>query len=89
MKVVYKYELPQKNNSIIMNEGAEVLKVMWQRHLPCLWAIVDTERPLVTRKFTIYQTGEQIVEPEYAMWIATFGVFENDLIYHCFETFEP
>ncbi len=89
MRTVHKFKLPYGSNVIDIHEGAETLSVMVQDDVPCLWAIVDTERPVVKRHFIIYATGSELKEPETLLWVATFGHLDNNFIYHCFEIVEP
>lgn len=58
-RTIYKYGLGGLNSHITveMPEGADVLTFQYQADQPCIWALVDTERPAVIRHFLIHGTG--------------------------------
>jgi hypothetical protein len=67
MLTVYKYPITQAHNAIEMPSGAQVLRIgidpavdvkdlIWLR----LWALVDTDNPIVVRKFIITGTGHPL-----------------------------
>jgi hypothetical protein len=61
MLTVHKYPFRVLDRVVLMMpEGAEVLHVEYQHGRPCLWALVDTERILVTHHFRIFGTGEEV-----------------------------
>ena len=54
MKVIYKYQLSIGNKmDIPMPLFAKVLTVQVQREVPYIWALVDTENPIVPKTFRI------------------------------------
>ena len=92
VKKIYKYELEVTDEQIIkMPEGAKILCVQVQREIPCLWAIVDTEkkdkpekRKIVTRG-TGHPLSYGINHTEY---IGTFQLLDGSFVGHVFEILE-
>lgn len=54
MKVIYKYRVVDQ---IEMPKNALLLSVAMQRNILTLWALVDTEEPLIRRLFFVVRTG--------------------------------
>lgn len=58
MKVIYKYRLPfQEKSKISMPRGANIIRVDGLDGAIWVWAVVDTEQPLVDREFSLFKTG--------------------------------
>ena len=52
--------------------------------LPCIWARVDTERPMVKRKFLLTGTGHTL--PDIHLdHVGTFKMQQHSLVFHLFE----
>jgi hypothetical protein len=86
MKTIWKFQFEVDDNvSIEMPIDAEILTVDTQHEIPCLWALVDSEKDTIKRKFRIYGTGHPIVENKKEKYIGTFQLYKGDLIYHLFE----
>ncbi len=65
MRTVYKYFLPaplRPNFSVPIPDGAEILSAGTSDGRPCLWALVDPDKPVVDREFLLRDTGEPIDE---------------------------
>ena len=61
MLTIHKFPFATTDNvTIEMPEGALILDVQVQEHIPCLWALVDPDAPKVGRSFRIYGTGQPI-----------------------------
>jgi len=62
--VIWKYQLTPSPGTaevaIEMPAGAMVLTVQTQAGQPCLWALVNEEQPLITRRFVIVGTGHPV-----------------------------
>jgi hypothetical protein len=59
MKTIYKYDFRITDRfEIKMPSGANIIHVKLQRGNPYLWAMVDTNRDLVSRFFAIFETGK-------------------------------
>lgn len=84
------WEFPFLSSAIVeiqMPKGAEVMDVEMRASTPCLWAIVDTDHPLETRRFRVYGTGNQLnecVSSHKGSWIATFQ--DGSSVWHIFES---
>ena len=87
MKTIYKYEIELVDNqSIEMPKGAEVLSVQVQNNKPCLWAIVETERPTERKLFKIAGTGNPFdTNLHRYKCIGTFQL--NLFVWHLFELY--
>jgi DNA-directed RNA polymerase subunit RPC12/RpoP len=83
--VIYKYPLPIADEiGIRIPTGAQVLTVQMQKGNPCIWAIVETDAPLITRHFCIRSTGYPFNGKE-GKYIGTFQSLNGDLVFHLFE----
>lgn len=62
-KTIYKYQMPVQEEFIMrLPLGAVIIRMADQGGMLWLWAIVDTEQPLVERKFHAFKTGAAIPE---------------------------
>ena len=58
MKAIYKYRLPFMEYSVVsMPEDANIIRIDGLDGALWMWAIVDTESPLVDREFSLFKTG--------------------------------
>lgn len=58
MKTIYKYSLQVAETQLIdMPQDSKLLCVQIQSGIPCIWAIVDPEKPMRTRKIIMGGTG--------------------------------
>jgi len=64
MITIYKYLFPTCNpNSIAdvrLPKGSQVIRLDPEEGHALLWAIVDTEAPIVTRRFALHKTGSNM-----------------------------
>lgn len=61
MKCIYKYRVPfMETSTVAMPDGAEVIRVDGLDGAIWMWAIVDTNNPLVGREFKLYKTGGEM-----------------------------
>lgn len=62
MKTIWKHTLALTDAMlrIPMPEGSTPVRFAMQNGVPCVWALVDTEREVVTRNFRVYGTGHVI-----------------------------
>lgn len=73
MKKIWKYEIPappawHETSSVALPSGAEVLSVQAQGEAIVLWALCDTEAPLVDRGFWVIGTGWELPDGEGNAW---------------------
>jgi hypothetical protein len=87
MITVYRYILQPTNNSVVaMPEGAEILQVARWKQKDCIWALVDTDKPLVPRVFHVLASGSTADFPSYKLhYIGSFVTDPDIEIYHLFE----
>lgn len=82
MLTIWKYSIPIDDFiAVSMPEGAQVLTVQMQRDTPCIWALVDTEAPLVTCMFRLFGTGNPI-SGDAGEYVGTFQML--GLVFHLF-----
>ena len=82
---IYKYPIGTKDSQgVMMPVGAEILTVQVQNGTPCLWALVDIEKPVVMRHIHTYGTGHD-VEPADYDYIGTYQVPSNGFVFHVLE----
>jgi len=92
MKTIYRYRLDAVEVvSLDMPNGAEVLSVGPPRdgddNPLDLWALVDVEAAMESRRFRIYGTGHTV--PEFnGKFVGTVSLFNGRLIFHVFEEWE-
>ena len=87
-KSIWKFELEVTDKQEIkMPAGAEILTVQTQYGIPCLWAMVDTEKDLSERLIEIFGTGHRVPQDMGVMreYIGTFQLRGGELVFHAFE----
>lgn len=83
---IWKYEIVNKSiQQIELPENAQVLTVQLQDGFPCIWALVDSSKPLKTREFHLYGTGQPIKECDTLKYVGTFQMIDMGLVFHLFE----
>jgi hypothetical protein len=98
MKTIYKYAFPTCNpNSVAMlylPRDAEILRLDTEDGHAFLWAIVDTDKPNVARKFALHKTGSNMdsnfawdTEQEvYNSYVGRFAIWaEMELMMYVFD----
>ena len=92
MNVIYKYPLPIKEKFIlVLPQYANIIRVGDVDGSFWLWAIVNTDAPLVVRHFECYKTGQPI-ETE-LRWLQPLGTLKlfimQELCLYVFENLNP
>jgi len=87
MKTIHKYKLESDNDRIQMPKGAEILCLQVQHNIPCIWALVDPEKPLIGRSFITMGTDWSI-DNDKMSYIGTYQIAAGAFIWHVFETEE-
>ena len=86
---IYKYEVKIEDQfEIKMPKDADIFDVQMQSEVPCMWAMVDTEAEIVTRRFRIIGTGNSIPEFDHVSryeYIGTFQQYNGSLVWHLLE----
>jgi len=85
MITIYKYELRFGESEIGLPKDAKILSLQMQREIPCLWAVVDTEKENTKRRFSTYGTGWPVSFPEKLDYIGTIQESHGTFIWHVFE----
>jgi hypothetical protein len=85
MNTIYKYPLTDDVQSFDIPKDAEILCLQVQNDVPCIWALVDTDKPKVKRHFEIRGTGDS-VPPFRVSYIGTYQLNGGRLVFHVFET---
>jgi hypothetical protein len=86
MYKIYKYPFEIKDEFIIeMPYDSKILNAFCQNDIPCMWALVNPQRKLQKRKFTIIGTGHPIEETYNLEHISTFSQSDGKFIWHLFE----
>lgn len=62
MKTIYKYPIitPIGNATIDIHEDAQFLAVQMQDNVPCIWAVIDTSKPIRSFNVLIAGTGNSL-----------------------------
>lgn len=83
---VWKYAVPMDDTfSIEMPRGAKVLSVAPQTGEVCMWAEVDPDEMMETRRFRMCGTGHPMPVHETRSFVGTFMVHGGILVFHLFE----
>ena len=83
MITIWKYPFAvQDQVKISMPKGAKIVHIESFRG-PCLWALVDTERPIEQRTFYVFGTGHEIVDYQYKSYVGT--LIQPPFVWHFFE----
>ena len=82
MVVIWKYDLANPTQEILMPEDARILSVQMQNESLCLWALVDADKPRVCREFQVYSTGHT-VQDNIKDYLGTVQI--GSLVWHVFE----
>lgn len=73
MKTIYKYPLEVLDEEYYdMPRGTEFLSVQVQNGVPCLWALVDTQRAVAHAKVVIHGTGHPADDVDGMEFVGTF-----------------
>ena len=86
-KVIWKFELDHKGNQEIeLPIDYEILTIQVQNETPCLWVLVDPNKPKEKEIFEIYGTGHEI---HYDMgidrkYVGTFQENKGMYVWHLF-----
>lgn len=85
MKTIWKFGLALDDIvELAMPRYARLLTVQMQRGIPHLWAVVDTDQPVVKRRFRVFGTGHQM-DLDHSNYIGTFQINGGSLVFHLFE----
>jgi len=89
-EVIYKYPIEcVDEQSIDMPTDARILSVQVHRGVPCLWALVDTALPVVSRRIFTFGTEHPLCDAAELRFIDTYQSLGGDLVFHVFENPAP
>lgn len=83
MKTIHKF--PLSFGAIEINQGAKIIHTAAQNDKICVWAIVDTDKPLVLRKVYIIGTGWDFARGDVKEECYVGTVHEDEFIWHIFD----
>lgn len=83
---IYKYPLNAVTyQKVTMPAKSEILTVQVQGDTICLWALVNPDAELKERTIEIYGTGHLLIDSDSLLYISTFMLESNSLVFHVFE----
>ncbi len=86
MKTVWKYSIPVADLVCIeVPKGGKPLCVQVQHETACVWILVDTYQPHVTRQFRVLGTGHDIHPDGAGDYIGSFQLAGGALVFHLFD----
>lgn len=86
MKTIHKFPFKVDDRvTIEMPDGALVLCAQSQRNVPCIFAMVDTDRPKTKRHFSFYGTGHEDRGADRRDYVGTVQTNDGYLVWHIFE----
>ena len=90
MRAVWKFPLGPLNDliDVAMPVGAEIVFVGVQHGEPMLWARVQVEAPLETRRFRVAGTGHVLAD-EVGPHVGSFMLHDGAIVVHVFEDSAP
>ena len=89
-QIIYKYQITQRHQELEMPIGSEIIAFKNQNNIPTIWALVNNDSDYEKRNFTLYNTGEELLDIKNGFVGTYWGTFINnkkDLVKHLFETF--
>lgn len=86
MRIIYKYQPAGwlQEFEVEIPRFGFIVKADQQYGIPTIWAQVDTQQPLIKRRFCICGTGVEL--PPNALYVDTW--FEQALVWHLYELME-
>jgi hypothetical protein len=89
MLTIWKFPLTVEDEQRIHPpKGAEFLTIQIQNGEPCLWALVDTDRPKDSIKLITKGTGHPIKDKEIGKYIGTYQ-YKGNFVFHVFHSWSP
>lgn len=87
MKTIYKYRisLAADFQTIDVHDGAQFLHVAEQHGEICLWAIVDSEADMVSRRIRVIGTGLSAEDVKFEQHIGSVLVLNGTYVFHIFD----
>ena len=84
--VIWKWTLDTvEEQSLRLPQNAQILTIQLQNDKPQLWALVDTESPIVIRDFLTYYSGSAMPDGDFGQYVGTYQLDNGFLVFHVFE----
>lgn len=88
MKTIRKYKLTffdAEEQEIEMPLNSEILSVQLRGNEPYLWAMVNSEEPIVVRKILVIRTGNPVATIFNYKFIGTVQCYKSNSTFHFFD----
>ena len=87
MTIIARYPLVQGGEVVYlpMPIGSRILSVQVQKGTACLFALVDTTQPIVTRALRWAAVGEVVTTSDANDYIGTFQLYGGTEVFHLFD----
>lgn len=87
MRTIHRYEIRHGETELLLPQNADVLCVQMKDDTPCVWALVDDQKPTQTRRYFVVGTGHKV--PDELGVNDYVGTFQCDsmigkLVWHVF-----
>lgn len=84
MEKIFKFLLEIADSQVIkVPQSSKLLCLQTQNDVPCIWAMVKPEAPLVNVTIEMYGTGHPIPDGD-RTYLSTFQVKDGLYVFHCF-----
>lgn len=86
-KVIYKYQMPiMEEFEVRLPRGAEIIRMDAEKGMFWLWAVVNTENDMESRKFHAVKCGGNVPENENLRYVGMCPIFiQQELMLYVFE----
>ena len=85
MKIIWKFALQDIDDQTIKApEKAQVLSVMVQQNVTCLWMLVDPDLPIRMYDVRIFGTGQQVSLPAKWVFAGSYQLYDGAFVGHVF-----
>ena len=86
MKTIHKYSLVSVGDTrIYTHKDAQIISAHVQKGIPCVWALVDDEKPKATRIIQVHLTGGNADRRTVGIPIGTILMDEGSFVIHVFD----
>jgi hypothetical protein len=91
MKVIHKYQLPVAETVVLaMPQFCQVVRIDSLDGFMWLWALVDTDEPVVGYRFNAYKTGGKIPDEVVQFYVGCAAIFiQMELMLYWFQERDP
>ena len=86
MQTIWKFPVSERNFSLNIPEGAQILSVQAQGNKGQMWVLVDPQARKETRVFWAINTGDPLPKGN-LKYIGTYQLDKGNYVLHVFEEF--